>query len=257
MLSVDNLPLWAFFVVVFLISLFWGEAGYRVGEWRLKKSQEDSPAPLGTIVGSILGLLAFMLAFTFNVALSRFDDRRVAVLTEANAIGTTYLRADFFDEPQQSEIKKLLREYVQIRREGINAGAAEQVISRSEALQDQLWKTAATAARQQTNSTICPLFISSLNDVIDMHSKRVVLAFHARVPLSVWIVLFLVSTLSMLGVGYYCGMTGNRSRAENYILIATFSIVMLLVADLDRPYEGLIQTNQQAMLELHKKLGPP
>ncbi len=256
--TVDSLPLWGIFTTVFLGSLLFAECGFRLGQWRNQKGQQEPQAPLGTIVASILGLLAFMLAFTFNVALQRFDDRRAAVLTEANAIGTTYLRAEFFDEPRRGEIKKLLREYVQLRSQGISGRTTlQQVVSRSEAIQNQLWSTAAALGREHPNSPVTALFISSLNDVIDMHSKRITLGLHARVPFTVWLVLLVVSTLSMLSVGYYTGMAGNRSWAETIILVATFAVVMLLVADLDRPYEGAIRTNQQPMIDLARQLGPP
>lgn len=258
MQTIDSLPLWVFFIVVFTISLFWTECGYRFGHYRRKAFAQEPQAQLGTLVGSILGLLAFLLAFTFNVALSRFDDRRAAVLIEANAIGTTYLRADFFDDPQKGQIKKLLREYVQTRIHGIEPGAASgEVISKSEALQNQLWSLAATLGREHQSSPICALYISSLNDVIDMHAKRVTLDFHARVPFSVWIDLFAVSIFSMLSVGYYFGLAGNRSWGETLLLIASFSVVMLLVADLDRPFEGLIKTSQQPMIDLQKSIGLP
>ncbi|MBS1989912.1 MAG: DUF4239 domain-containing protein [Cyanobacteria bacterium SZAS LIN-3] len=258
MVTIDSLPLWALFWGVFLISLAWAEGGYRLGHWRAKKGSTEPAAPLGTIVASILGLLAFMLAFTFNVAVTRFDDRRAAVLQEANDIGTTYLRAEFFDEPQKEQIKKLLREYVQLRSHGLTSSkTAQEVIAKSVAIQNQLWPIAAQLARENKTSPTTALFISSLNDVIDMHSKRVTLGLHARVPASVWIVLLAVSVLSMLSVGYYCGITGNRSWAETMIMIATFALVILLVADLDRPYEGLIKTNQQPMIDLNKQLGPP
>jgi hypothetical protein len=258
MFAFDSLPLWALFGAVFFISLACAEGGYRLGEWRAKNGSTEPAAPLGTIVASILGLLAFMLAFTFNVALTRFDDRRAAVLQEANAIGTTYLRADFFDEPQKAQIKRYLRAYVQLRSQGF--GTRENtnvVISESLTIQNKLWPLAADLARENKNSPIVALFISSLNEVIDMHSKRVTLGLHARVPVSVWIVLLTVSVFSMVSVGYYCGIAGNRSWAETIIMISTFALVILLVADLDRPYEGLIKTNQQPMIDLNKQLCAP
>ncbi len=258
MQPMDILPLWVFFIAVLVVSTLWAEGGFRLGTWRRLKSKDDvSLDPLGTIVASVLGLLAFMLAFTFNVALNRFDDRRVAVLTEANNIGTTYLRTDFMDEPEQSQIKNLLREYVFVRQHGVGREDAEEVISKSERLQNQIWKLSVKVAKSNQNQPLSAIYIQSLNDTIDIHSKRVVLNKGARVPLSVWLVLFAVSMLSMASVGYYSGVSGNRSRFETMILTVTFAIVMLLVADLDRPGEGLIKTNQQPMIDLLKQIGPP
>ncbi|MBP9091737.1 hypothetical protein KBI23_11950 [bacterium] len=253
----DSLPLWAFFTTVLLLSLLWTECGYRVGGHRRKKDPKEPDAPLGTVVASILGLLAFMLGFTFNVAINRFDDRREAVLDEANAIGTTYLRADFFDSPAKEQARKLLREYVQLRANGVRRAAEfEQVVSRSEQLQSELWSSAAKLGKERP-TPISGLYISSLNEVIDMHAKRITLGMHSRVPLSVWLVLFAVSALAMASVGFYFGLSGNRSWVETIVLIVTFSLVMLLVADLDRPQEGLIRASQQPMLDLQKQLGPP
>lgn len=255
--AIDYLPLWAFFFAVVITAIACTEGGYRFGVWRRKKLKHESDAPLATVVASILGLLAFMLGFTFNVALSRFDERRIAVLQDANSIGTTYLRADFLDQPQRDKVKKLLREYVQVRANGIVAGSdLNSMLSRTQAIQDQLWQSAATFGREHP-TPITSLFVSALNDTIDMHSKRIDIDINARVPLSVWLVLFAVSILSMVGVGYYFGLSNNRSWAETVILVTTFALVMHLVADLDRPNEGSIKDSQEPMLALQKQIGPP
>src|ERR1051326_822352 len=97
----DAFPLWAVFIVILLIVLLSVEFGYRLGKYRRSRHETEKEAPLGTMVGATLGLLAFILAFTFGLAASRFDNRRQLLLDEANAIGTTYLRAGML--PEQSE----------------------------------------------------------------------------------------------------------------------------------------------------------
>ena len=59
--------------------------------------------------------LLLLIAFTFSGAASRFDQRRHLIIEEANAIGTTYLRAGYLPDPASSEIRELLREYVPLR----------------------------------------------------------------------------------------------------------------------------------------------
>jgi hypothetical protein len=105
----DVLPLWGFFVLAIALALVALEFGYRLGKWRHAHALDEKDAPIGAMVGAILGLLAFMLAFTFSLAASRFDARRTTVLEEANAIGTTSLRARLLPEPQRSEVAQLLR----------------------------------------------------------------------------------------------------------------------------------------------------
>ena len=89
----DALPLWGLFLVILLLVLLSVEGGYRLGKYRRSRSEQEKEAPVGAMVGATLGLLAFMLAFTFGLAAARFDTRRQVLLDEANAIGTTYLRA--------------------------------------------------------------------------------------------------------------------------------------------------------------------
>ena len=107
------------------------------------------------MVGSMLGLLTFILAFTFWIAATHFDAARQSKLNEANAIRTVYLRADLFPEPHRAEIRNLLREYVDVRLEAIQSGNLEQAISRSEELHSRLWSQA-VAVREKTSSPILP-----------------------------------------------------------------------------------------------------
>src|SRR6187549_1664121 len=110
----DALPLWGLFLAIVALVLISIEGGYRLGNYRRSRSNTEKEAPVGAMVGATLGLLAFMLAFTFGMAASRFDTRKQLVLEEANAIGTTYLRAAMLPE-KRDEIRDLLRSYVDTR----------------------------------------------------------------------------------------------------------------------------------------------
>lgn len=249
----DSIPLWLFLILSVSFAAACLECGRYFGNKKRAASIGEPEAPLSAMVAAILGLLAFMMAFTFNVAVNRFDERRAAVLDEANAIGTTYLRADFLEEPDQSQVKKLLREYVKERIHGLATSNHESLMHSSVIVQKELWQVATKLARTKP-SPVSALFVSSLNDMIDLHSKRVTLVLHTRVPLVVWLGLYSVALFSMLGVGYYCGMAGSKNRTESIILLFTFSIVLSLVTDLDRPAQGFIVTNQQPMVELNSSL---
>ena len=134
----DWLPLWALFGATVALILLVVEAGFRVGRWRQRRAEHEREAPVGAIVAAGLGLLAFLLAFTFGMAASRFDTRRGLVLDEANAIGTTYLRAALLPEPHRTEIRTLLRDYVDLRLEAVQPGMSVPARERSEELQSRL-----------------------------------------------------------------------------------------------------------------------
>src|ERR1700757_2319930 len=133
---IDALPLWALFIVILLVVLLSVECGYRLGRYR--RGQQEKEAPVGTMVGATLGLLAFILAFTFGLAAARFDSRRQVLLDEANAIGTTYLRADLLPDKRE-EIQNLLRIYVAPRLEFVRSGKIAEGMRQSENIQSQLW----------------------------------------------------------------------------------------------------------------------
>ena len=258
MLSLNALPLWAFFIVTVVLALLCVEGGFRFGKHHQQDTTKENEASVGSMVGSTLSLLAFLLTFTFGIAAARFDDRRTLVLEEANAIGTTYSRADLIEEPSQGTIKNLLREYVDVRiNDTTQSTIPEQAPLKPEVLQDRLWSEAAVIGQKHPGSEMSALFIESLNEMIDVHAKRVTARRYARVPESIWGALFLVAALSMIGVGYHSGLIGKRSWPACVMLIVTFGTVMLLVADLDRPSEGSLTANQQPMIDLSKKIGLP
>ena len=248
--TLDILPLWAAFAVSLVIILLAAETGYRLGQIRHRRSDHEKEPTVGGIVAAELGLLAFLLAFAFSLAASRFEARRETLLSEANAIGTTFLRAKMLPEPERTEIQKLLREYVDVRLVAVQEGTIESGIHRSNELHSQLWDVAVAAAEKDPHSIQTGLFIQSLNEVIDLHAKRVLVALRSRIPTSIWLVLFAVSALAFGSMGYHSGLTGARRTPAVFPLALIFATVMWMVIDLDRPQEGLLRVSQQPMIDL-------
>src|SRR6478736_5820282 len=95
MMNLDQFPLWLMVVLTFVAVALAIEAGYRLGTAAHRRSDDEKESPVSAIAGTILGLLAFMLAFTFGIVSNRFDDRKGLVREEANAIRTAFARSDF------------------------------------------------------------------------------------------------------------------------------------------------------------------
>jgi hypothetical protein len=205
------------------------------------------------MVGGTLGLLAFMLAFTFGLASTRFEARRQILLQEANAIGTCYLRAAMLPEPMRTESRNLLREYVDVRLQAVKPGQLEQGMAKSEELLNRLWAVAVTSAEKE-KTVITSLFIQSLNQVIDLHSTRVMAGVRSRVPGIIWIVLYLLLILAMVMLGYQSGLVKSRRSIAVLALVLGFSSVLYLIADLDRPGQGMLKTNQETMTDLRRSM---
>ena len=111
----EDVPVLVIFAVFAVISFVAYEIGFQIGHWYQARTPGVQEGPTGVLVGSILALLAFLLAITMGMASDRFDTRRGLVLEEANSMQTTYLRAGYLPEPASSEIRNLLREYVPLR----------------------------------------------------------------------------------------------------------------------------------------------
>ena len=249
----DFLPLWSILPLSVAVALLSVELGYRLASYRQLHSQEEKESPVSGMVGATLGLLAFMLAFTFGLAGSRHEDRRQVLLSEVNAIGTTYLRAAMLPEPMRTETQNLLREYVDVRLEAVQPGKLDQALKKSEELHKRLW-TQAVAVTEKDRSDITALFVSSLNEVIDLHAKRVMAGLRSRVPAVIWIVLFVLAILAMVIMGYHSGLAHSRRSIAVIALVIGFSSVLYLIADLDRPGQGTLKVSQQSMIDLRQSM---
>ncbi|MBW8868535.1 MAG: hypothetical protein JF610_14615 [Acidobacteria bacterium] len=251
----QRLPLAAVFVLAVAVVLLSLVVGYRVGLRRLKDVGKLDAGPIGSIVGAMLGLLAFILAFTFGIAASRFDTRKQLLLDEVNAIGTAVLRADLIPEPHASESRRLLKAYVDIRvAQARRLKTIETAITESEAIQHELWTHAVQLAKGDLHSVISALYVESLNNVIDLHTTRVTVALRYRIPERIWLALLTVSVLTMIAVGYQFGLTGRGNPLIAVVLALAFSSVVLLIADLDRATQGALQVSQEPMLKLQEAL---
>jgi hypothetical protein len=248
------IPVWCFFPLTAAIGLMTLEAGYRAGKWHHRHAPDEKETSVATMVASLLGLLAFLLAFTFSMAASRFDARRQAVLEEANAIGTTYLRTRLLPEPQQSEIASLLRDYTGLRAHQLGSSGIADLIAQSERFHEQIWSRAVIAAEKDRGSIMTGLFLQSLNESIDVHAKRVFVGLQSRIPLAIWLALFSLTLVSMASVGYQAGLSATRRSPEMLVLTLAFAGVLFLVVDLDRAHEGLLRVGQKSMINLHRTM---
>ena len=252
----DVFPLWVVLFLTIVLGLASVEVGHRVGGYRRRYSRQEKESLVGGVEAATLGLLAFMLAFTFGLAGARFEDRRQILLAEANAIGTTYLRAAMLPEPMRTQERDLLREYVDVRLEAVQPGKLTQAIAKSEELQNRLWEVAVAAA-EKDRTPITALYVQSLNEVIDLHAKRLLAGVRSRVPAVIWIVLYLLVLIAMLMMGYHSGLLNSRRSIAVVALIVGFSSVLFLIADLDRPVQGTLQVSQQAMIDLRRSMTAP
>ncbi len=253
----DSLPIYGVYIVITLSILLSFEVGYQISKYSGTRYDKEAVNAISPMVGGLLGMLAFVLAFTFAMAAAQHNLRKQFVLDEANAIGTTYLRADLIDRPHRTEVKKLLQKYVDIRLQAVAAtmdiDMQKTIITRSVELHGLLWTQVSYVAKKEPN-TNTGLLIQSINKVIDMHEKRITAALRNRIPGSIWLTLLAISSLTMMTMGSQAGLSKSRRLVAVIPLVMAFSALTTVVVDLDRPQKGLIKVSQQAMINLQNSM---
>jgi len=243
---------------LFLCMLLSMEIGFRSGR-RKQAIATEAITQANAVLASMLGLLALLLAFTFSAALQRYDDRSQAVVAEANAIGTTYLRARLLPGGMQDEVQALLRQYLDVRiQEGrVNTADTvkrEKLLLQTNLMAAQLWVHAERAAKQDAGPVTSGLFIQSLNELIDAYGTRNA-TLERHVPEIVLFLMFVTIVMTTATLGYASGIAGHRVTLAAFALVVLIALVVYLIIDLDRPRRGLIHVNQESMLNLQQAIG--
>jgi hypothetical protein len=255
----DFVPLWGQFALTLGLVLLSIEGGFEIGVRRAARREPENPSSAGAMANASLALLAFLLAFTFGFAASRLETRRTILLDEVNAIGTTFLRAGALPDADAAQARAWLRAYVDGRLEAVRSGELEVGIREWEQLQKRMWESAVALARANPTSISVGLYMQALNEMIDLHTKRLNESVRVRISLTIWAALYVVTVIAMLEMGYQTGLSGRRRPLSVPAFALAFAVVIYLIADLDRPQAGLIRVSQQPLVELRQSMSetPP
>jgi len=258
----DLVPIWLLLIGTILIMVLFIEYGFRLGKKAQAHAKKAQTSQVRAIMGAGLGLLAFMLAFTFSTAQSHFEVRVQSLAEEARIARNAYMQADLLAEPRRTQAKQLLKDYIQLRsddRRFSGPKIAEQVaelLKTSENIQHQLWSLAVSGDKQskgeQLGAEKKDQFMASVLALTDIHYTRVHSAVMNRIPFTIWMTLYLMAALSMIIMGYQAGLTDRRSPVATITLAVAFSAVIILITDLDRPIMSFFDINRQLLVDLHE-----
>ena len=232
--------------------------GYAIGR-ALRKHSETLREPVGTVQAALLGLVGLILAFGLTLAIGRYDSRRSAVVDDANAIGTTYLRAQMLPEPVRSRSLRLLVRYtdasIRLSKAVPTAQAFTGAVAQENVLIRRLWRLAGEDMGADPRGNPSRLYVETLNEMIDMQTVRVA-ALNNRIPGA-------VLGLEVLGAAFAFGLlalfTAMLGRGATTVIFAAALVTLLLLVtfDLDRPTRGLIRVPDSALVSLRASMVPP
>ena len=253
-------PLWIVGLLLIAACLATRELGsyfYRRAVRRRGQVEADVEAPTKAsdadnyVITSIFGLMAFLIALTFSMALDRYDARRMLVADEANAINTTYLRAGLFDQPHSGRLQAMLREYAHSRvapdgmwRRQMEAGI---VVSRN--LRTKIWAEGREAVLPVRETELASYFVEALNNMFEVAVRREQAA-RAHIPVRILEVLLLYLLAAAGVLGYALGNSGKGHRQAATLLIVLLAVGIVVILDIDQPRAGTIKVPQTALQEL-------
>ncbi|MCG6862999.1 MAG: hypothetical protein LJE70_17245 [Chromatiaceae bacterium] len=242
-------PLWLDGVLFWLLLLIAVEGGFWMGLRRHRRSVDAKSTVRGDVtLGSMLALLGLLLAFTYAFGLGRADMRKQAIVNEANAIGTAFLRADLGVEPGRSELRQGLLDYARTRLvyKDLFGEAQREAVDRSLEAQSRLWPAAERAVQGDVPGPIQAFILQAVNEVLDTNTVRLAV-INDRIPGTVFGVLLLVAAVSLGVAAHNIGLNGtiNRWRMSAFSLI--LAALMLVILDFDRGQHGFIRVSLQPL----------
>jgi hypothetical protein len=244
---IARLAIWSMFgfgVVLFAVQYAAREVGYYFGRRHAARVSGDSDG-IGTMVGAMLGLLAFVLALTLNFADGRFSERRTGALAEANAIGTSWLRAKAIAHPRAALIAHELEDYAAIRAAFVRAPADEAVIEdinrRTAAMQTLIWGHMSAIVRDRADPVVTSL-MSSLNETFDA-ATSVRFAYDFHMPGELFWLLIGMATVGMAALGFLLGLKERPLRMLAACLTAMWTVVIVDIVDLSAARIGALRNS--------------
>jgi|GEM_PF-6233727 len=243
---------YVFFAITCLLLIAY-EAGFRIAVLSKNKPNLNTASLLNQVVNGLLRSLTFFLAFTFAMAVNNQNDRKRSVLNEVNAISDTYLYSELISSHQTIEVKSLLREYVDIRIKGVAKEHRQAALDRSLEIHQRLWLLASEESRKNS-ATSSSMFARSISTLVNRHEQRMSAGLYVKISPTIWLALLLTSILTMLVIGVNASMGQKRNFLSFIPLCLSYSVLISLVIDLDRPQSGLITISQQSMEALQNKM---
>jgi hypothetical protein len=213
---------------------------------------DDQRSDFDVVVAAALTLLGLIIGFSFSMATGRYDMRKNYEEAEANAIGTEYVRADLLPEAERTEVKRLLRQYTDLRIQLYRthySNDATQIRTKTAQVQDQMWAAVVRGAGAQP-TPVMALVMSGMNDVLNSQGYTQA-AWWNRIPLGAWCL--------MIGIAVFCNLLlgfGTRGFNPRFLLVLPLIVAVsfFLIADIDSPRGGIIRVAPQNLESLQGSL---
>jgi len=241
--------------VLFVAMILSSEAAGRLGRRWYPRADDLRRGHFLSVIGSLLGLLALLLSFTFSLSANRYDARRQLVVQDANVLGGLYMMSSLLPDAPRKEFKQALREFLDLRaqlallRRNPTADQAAQAVAQSDLIQQRMWDVIREAALTQPPPRGIDAMLKGLIDAASIQRERI-LAFESRVPDPVIWLLLWGALIAMCAIGLSGGLGNHRGLPARVFVAILICATIDVVLDLDKPHQGFIRVSQTPILRL-------
>ncbi len=250
----NNIPSAVLALILMLGMIACFAVGNRVKAYQVRKHFKFLAEGFTAVEGSLLGLLALFLSFTFGIANSRYETRYQVMVKEANNISTSYLRSDLFPDSVRDVFRQQIKQYLDRRIDLYDAGsdpvktaAAQQTSSAQSHL---IWYFCSVQAHSTDASvrTAAYSMVTALNDMMDSVTERQASRDNV-IPSAILVQLLILCLAAGFMVGY------ERTGKMDWVMVTGFSgmiaLAVFAILDLDQPHSGLITLDHAESNFLH------
>lgn len=257
-------------IVILVVGLMMlaGELGFRIGLRRRRLVGEGGRGHFGAVQGSMLGLVALLLGFTFSLSSQRYEARRQLVMADANVLSAIYLQSSLMPDAERIEFKHALRAYIEVRTQAdlldgdVALDQLPERLQQTEALHARMWNQTRALVLRQPSTAGMERMLGLLSDAAAINRQRV-FAYLGRVPLAVMVLLFAAAVIAMCAVGLVGGLGAYRGMTARVLLAILLGGTIFIILDLDQPRHGFTKIDQTPLLQLKAtfaqdpETGPP
>jgi hypothetical protein len=225
-------------------------AGWRIGiQFGRNVRNRSGTAPQFDAAG--MAFMGLLLAFAFGTSMSKFDQRRIAVVQDSNAIGDFYTCATLLKEPTRSKLQAIIRGYAEERLKLARLPGRSFDLERA---LEEFGRThqEMTTLVDQALSAGTPIAVSltnTLNAVTSNQAARLA-AIRDRLPGSVMALLLVSPIITSILIGRSQGYAGSLDTDGMLLFVLLICTAIYVTLDLNRPDRGFIKVSQEPIERL-------
>lgn len=234
------------YVFLFVLFFFSVKIGYRIGIWRKTHIEQNQFNIVKVAEGTVFALLGLLVAFSFSGAYDRFENRKLKIIDEINAIEVVYHRIDLLKPSVQTNLRNLIKHYVDERIATYGRIAEFKDIwnelDYTKSLQNEVWLTAVSAVQQTNDHAATLLFINAINNMLDLANTRMLIT-RVHPPLPIFLLLIGLGALSSFLIGYSMAKKKVYNSLYTICFVAITAFTLYIIIDLEFPRLGMLRVD--------------